>query len=346
MIRFQRTHILATLLLATLTVGITLSVVYVLKPAEVPTTTTTTPTETPSDVEVNLIGEIDTGGSALSVHVEDDLAFVIDFGEGASHGLIIVDVTNPSQPEILGTYHAGGLPFAIESVDEIVYIADQFEGLRIIDISDPANPVEIEGYVGSGMAFDLEIVGDLLFMADNEYGMVVLDISSPSNPVFVSNLGPDCVHLEIEENIAYIAGHGRLRVVDVSDPHHPTLLGQTIASSSTLWDPSVSNGIIYLAHHSGDDGELLVFDASDPSNIEEIGEFDSEGTFQSFFVQDSLLYAVDFESGLYILDVTDSTSPVEADRFTDGQPWDVTICDGLVYLVGSEGLQILQVTHS
>ncbi|MFX0056090.1 MAG: LVIVD repeat-containing protein [Candidatus Hermodarchaeota archaeon] len=342
MIQSRNLLVSVGLVLAIICVGVTLSVVYFSQPMEVPTTTT--PMEAPLNVEVNLIGEIDTGGSALSVHVDDDLAFVIDFGEDTSHGLIIVNVSNPSQPEILGTYHAGGLPFAIESVDEIVYIADQFEGLRIIDISDPANPVEIEGYVGSGMAFDLEIVDDLLFMADYEYGMVVLDISSPSNPVFVSNLGPDCVHLEIEGNVAYIAGDGRIRVVDVSDPHHPTLLGQTIESSSTLWDPSVSNGIIYLAHHSGDDGELLIFDAGDPSNIEEIGEFDSEGTFQSFFVQDLLLYAVDFESGLYILDVTNSISPVEKARFSDGQPWDVTICDGLVYLVGSEGLQILQVT--
>ncbi|MFW9886445.1 MAG: LVIVD repeat-containing protein, partial [Candidatus Thorarchaeota archaeon] len=255
MIQSRKLLVSVGLVLAIIGVGVTLSVVYFSQPTEVPTTTT--PMEAPLNVEVNLIGEIDTGGSALSVHVEDDLAFVIDFGEDTSHGLIIVNVSNPSQPEIIGTYHAGGLPFAIESVDEFVYIADQFEGLRIIDISDPANPVEIEGHVGSGMAFDLEIVDDLLFMADNEYGMVVLDISSPSNPVFVSNLGPDCDHLEIEENIAYIAGHGRIRVVDVSDPYHPTLLGQTIASSSTLWDPSVSDGIIYLAHHSGDDGELL-----------------------------------------------------------------------------------------
>ncbi|MFX0108094.1 MAG: LVIVD repeat-containing protein [Candidatus Hodarchaeota archaeon] len=347
----QQTRILSILILATLAVGVTLSVVYFSQPTEVPTTTiipttTTTPIQTPLDVEVNLIGEIDTGGSALSVQVDDELAFVIDFGEDTTHGLIIIDVSDPVQPEILGTFHAGGLPFAIESKDEIVYLADQLEGLRIIDISDPANPVEIEGYVGSGMAFDLEIEGDFLFMADYEYGMVVLDISSPSNPVFVSNLGPDCGHLEIIENIAYIAGSGRIRIVDVSDPSHPTLLGQTIQSSSTLWDPSVSNSIIYLANHSGDDGELLIFDASDPSNIEEIGEFDSEGTFQSFFVQDSLLYAVDFESGLYILDVTDSTSPFEIDRFSEGQPWDVTIYDGFVYLVGSEGLQILQVTHT
>ena len=184
-------------------------------------------------------------------------------------------------------------------------------------------------------------------MADYEYGMVILNISTPSNPVFVSNYGPDCVHLDIEENIAYVAGHGRLRTINVTDPHHPTLLDQIIESSSTLWDPSVSNGTIYLANHSGDEGELLIFDASNPSNIEEIGEFDSEGTFQSFYVQDSLLYAVDFESGLYLLDVNNPVLPVEIERFSDGgEPWDVVLSGDYVYLCGSEGLQILQVTQS
>ena len=197
------------------------------------------------------------------------------------------------------------------------------------------------------MAFDLEIVGDFLFMADYEYGMIILNISTPSNPVFVSNYDSDCSHLDIEENIAYIAGHGLLRMLNVSDPYHPTLLGQIIASSSTLWDPSVSNDIIYLADHSGDDGELLIFNASSPSNIEEIGEFDSEGMFQSFYVQGSLLYAVDFETGLYLLDVSNPIFPVEVERFSDGgRPWDVVLSGDYVYLCGSEGLQILQVTQN
>jgi len=326
-------------LIGVLTIGLTLSIVFLSIP---PTDNGHTSIET----QIDLIGKIDTGGGALNVHVDGDLAFVIDFGDSGSHGLVIVNVSDPVNPEIIGTYHAGGFPFAIESIGEVVYIADQFEGLRILNISDPTNPLKIEGYAGSGMAFDLEIVGNYLFMTDYEYGLVVLDISVPSSPAYVTSYGSDCVHLDIEDDIAYVVGHGRLRVLNVSDPHNPTLLGQTLSSSITLWDPSVSNGTIYLANHSGDDGEILIFDARNPINIEQIAEFDSIGTFQSFFVQDSLLFAVDFESGLYIIDVTNSASPVEIDRFSEGQPWDVTICNDLVYLVGSQGLQILQVTYT
>lgn len=339
MIRYRRNQILATLLLAILSVGVVLSAMYFALPPQ-------TPAPTPLNVEINLIGEIDTGGGALRVHVEDDLAFVIDFGESDSHGLFIIDISVPSQPEILGEYFDGGLPFAIESAGDIVYIADQFEGLRIIDISDPSQPIQIEGYTGSGSSYDLEIVGDLLYLADGENGMVILDISSPSSPAFVSSYGIGCVHLDIEEDFAYITDHGTLKLVNISDPTHPILVGQYLESGSTLWDPSVSNSTIYLANHSGDDGELMIIDAQDPTHIEKMCEFNSEGTFQSFFLKDILLYAVDFESGLYLFDVSDPTSPTEIERFSDGgQPWDVVLDGDYIYLCGSEGLQILQLTY-
>ena len=339
MIQSRRAQIQVILLLVLLTVGVTLSFAYLSTPPQ-------TPAETPLNVEINLIGEIDTGGSAFRVHIEDDLAFVIDNGELDTLGLVIVNISNPSQPEILGTYHDGGLPFGIESVGDIVYIADQSVGLRIINVSDPSQPTAIDGYSGSGIAFDLEVVGDLLYLADREYGLVILNISTPSTPVFVSSYDCDCVHLDIEGDIAYVAGHAELRLVNVSDPNHPTYVNRFLESGSTLWDPSVSNGIIYLANHDGNDGELQIIDARDPTNIEKLCEFDSEGTFQTFYVQDSILYAVDFESGLYLLNVSNSTSPIEIARFSDGgRPWDVVLSGDYVYLCGTEGLQILQMTY-
>ncbi len=336
MIQSRQSQIQVVILFAVLTVGVTLSIVYFSSPPQA--------TQNPLNVEINLIGEVDTGGGALRVHVEGDLAFVIDFGETTSYGLVIVNISGPSQPEILGTFHDGGLPFAIESVGNIVYIADQVEGLRIVNISDVSHPTSIEGYEGSGIAYDLKIDGDLLFLADDQYGMVILNISTPSEPVFVSSYGSRCIHLEIEDDIAYTTGQGGLTLVDISDPSHPTYISQ-LSDGSGYWDPSVSNGTIYLANHNGGVGELQIIDATDSSSIEKIAEFDSEGTFQSFFVQDSILYAVDFESGLYLLDVNNHSSPVEVGRFSDGRPWDVTLDNGLVYLVGSEGLQILQIAY-
>ncbi|MHA1906805.1 MAG: LVIVD repeat-containing protein [Candidatus Thorarchaeota archaeon] len=344
----SRRHQLVTITLLTLLiVGVTITFVYFSQSADPPEENPPgedSPEQNPQDL--NLIGEVDTGGQALRVHIDGDTAYVLDADGSGTLGLVIVDISESSQPAILGTYHNGGLPFDVVSEQNIVYIADQFEGLRIIDVSNPANPVELEGYSGSGMAFDVEVVGDYLYFADYDLGMVILDISTPNSPVFVSNLDTGCVHLEIEENIAYIAGHGNLKLVDVSDPTQPTILGQTTESSTTLWDPSVANGTIYLANHSGDDGELMIFNASNPSNIELIAEFDSDGTFQSFYIQNSLLYAVDYEAGLYLLDVRNSSSPVEITRFSEGQPWDVTLSDGLVYLVGTEGLQILQAVYT
>ncbi|MFW9844592.1 MAG: hypothetical protein ACFFEV_08445, partial [Candidatus Thorarchaeota archaeon] len=95
----RKTLTLIGLLITSLTVGVTLSFAYFSIPPQ---------TQSSMNVELDLIGTIGTGGGALRVHVEDNLAFVIDFGEQASYGLIIVNISNPSQPEILGTFHDGG----------------------------------------------------------------------------------------------------------------------------------------------------------------------------------------------------------------------------------------------
>jgi len=287
-----------------------------------------------------LIGEINTGGGTLRVHVEDDLAFVIDFGEQDSYGLIIVDISNASDPVIVGSFHDGGLPFAIESVGDIVYIADQVEGLRILNISNVSNPVQIEGYSGGG-SYDMEIVDNLLLLADDDNGLVILNISIPSEPVFVSSYGSRCIHLAVEGSVVYATING-LSLIDISDPEHPSLISN-IEDGTGFWDPSVSDSVIYIANHDGHDGELQVIDASNPSHPERLSEFDSEGKFQSFFAQDSFLYAVDYETGLYLLNVSNPSTLQVVNRFSDcGRPWDVTVHNDYVLLCGSRGLQILQ----
>lgn len=334
-IQSRRNQILVVLILVTLTVGIPLFIFFFSPPVQ------------SSSVEISLIGAINTGGEARRVHVEDDLAFVIDIGDHESYGLIIVNVSNPFQPAIRGTYFDGGLPFSIESAGDIVYIADQLEGLRVLDISNSSQSTSIEGqYIGSGAAYDLEIVGDLLFLADGQYGLVILNISIPSTPVFISSYGNGFVHLDIEGNIAYLAGGERIRLVDISNPDHPTLIGQFFLSGITLWDPSVSNDIIYVAIHSGTRRELKILDTTNPTSVEQLSEFDSAGGFQSFYVQGSFLYAVDYERGLYLLDISNPLSPVEITRFFDGGlPWDVVLSDDLIFLCGTADLQILQMTY-
>ncbi|MFW9933113.1 MAG: LVIVD repeat-containing protein, partial [Candidatus Thorarchaeota archaeon] len=296
----QRTPLVLGLI-AILTIGLTLSFVFLSIPP-----TDNNPTHT--EIRIDLIGAIDTGGAGLRVHVEGNLAFVIDTGTEGTYGLIIVNIADPMQPTIVGTYHAGGLPFAIDSEGDIVYIADQIEGLIILNISDVANPTPIPGFTGS-RSYDIELIDDLLYLADDEEGLVILNASNPSAPEFISNYGQRCIHLAIEGDIAYSTIQG-LSLIDISDSMHPSLLSNR-EDGTGFWDPSVSNGILYLANHNGGVGELQVYNVTNPYNVEKISEFDSEGNFQSFDVQDSILYAVDFDIGLYLLDVRNPSSPSE-----------------------------------
>ncbi|MFW9827667.1 MAG: LVIVD repeat-containing protein [Candidatus Thorarchaeota archaeon] len=334
-IQSRSIQILFIVLSASLIVGIPLFIVYF------------SPSEN-SPIEINLIGAINTDGFVMSIHIKNDLAFIIEFGDQDTYGLRIINISNPSQPEILGTYYNVGYPFAVESKDDVVYLTDQSEGLILLDISDLSQPTSIEGqYTGSGVGRDLQIVGDLLFLADGEDGLIILNISNPHAPIFISSYGPGCDHLDVEGEIVYISYGESIRLVDISDPANPTYLGQFFASDIVLWNPTVSDDFIYLAIHGGTHSELKILDARDPTHVVQLSEFDSFGIFQCCHVEESFLFAVNSEYGLYIIDISNPLSPIEIKRFFDGGvPWDMVLDDGLIYLCGSEGLQILQVSYN
>ncbi|MFW9921406.1 MAG: hypothetical protein ACFFED_17540, partial [Candidatus Thorarchaeota archaeon] len=75
----QRTPLVLGLI-AILTIGLTLSFVFLSIPP-----TDNNPTHT--EIRIDLIGAIDTGGAGLRVHVEGNLAFVIDTGTEGTYGL-------------------------------------------------------------------------------------------------------------------------------------------------------------------------------------------------------------------------------------------------------------------
>ena len=67
-------------------------------------------------------------------------------GTSGMNGLVIVDITNPVSPTLIGLYDTpGGLTSTsveISSDGNTAYIAETNTGLVIIDITNPAAPFE------------------------------------------------------------------------------------------------------------------------------------------------------------------------------------------------------------
>ena len=67
-----------------------------------------------------MLGGYDTAGSAWSVQVVGNLAYVADYGAG----LQILDVSNPAAVTRLGGYDTSGYACDVQVVGNLAYVAD------------------------------------------------------------------------------------------------------------------------------------------------------------------------------------------------------------------------------
>ena len=75
------------------------------------------------------LGQIDTGGAATKVKVVGEIAYVIDITDNNPGGLVIIDVSDPTNPQRLSSYYDGGLPRSIHTDGETAFIANGFTSI-------------------------------------------------------------------------------------------------------------------------------------------------------------------------------------------------------------------------
>lgn len=146
-------------------------------------------------------------------------------------GLKILDVSEPSQPAVLGEYEDLGAT-RVQVVGNKAYILNMLGSFDILDVSDPAEPLPLGSYTGLDSPVDAAIVGNSAFVLDQMEGLKILNISNPSSPV-LSGSYADLINpydLAIRGNYAYIldrvASFPKLVVVNKSNPASPQYAGE------------------------------------------------------------------------------------------------------------------------
>ena len=90
-----------------------------------------------------------------------------------------------------------------------------------------------------------------------------------------------------------------LKVIDVSNPAKPVLLG-AVETPDAVGDIAVSGTVAYVCGLSG----LHVIDVSDPASPGLLDSGDTPGEAWDIAVSDSVAYVADAASGLQIIDVS------------------------------------------
>ncbi len=246
--------------------------------------------------------------NAHGIRVVDSFAFVAD-----KNGLEIINVKDMGNIFTVGVYNdTSGAVSEFTIRDTLCYIADVDAGLKIVNISNPANPKEVGSYDTPGYACGVTVVDTLAYIGDLN-SLRVIDVKDPTNP---QEVGYYHKTFSFEYGIAITGHYGYImsinsswiNIVDISDP---TSIQDVKDYEAGAWILNEIRIIDTLAYISDGDGEMRIFNISDPVNPVEIGCYDTPGYASDITVSGSYAYIADRSSGFYIVDISNNLNPYE-----------------------------------
>jgi parallel beta-helix repeat protein len=228
-----------------------------------------------------------TDGSPTAIVLTDaqgEARFVLRVGPSEED--IVVRVSALAQAvqflAIIGAVDTPGFPLDLAVAGTVVYVADFFAGVQIIDVSDPTRPTLLDGLDLAGTEERLALANTQLYVGANaatEDGgprLYVLDISMPRTPRKLGQVDlPAAVRnhrikgVAVQHGFAYVvtgaatANSGSLQVIDVRQPHRPSVVGFVYALPGPPVDIAVTGDVAYVPAETAG---LLIFDLSDPGN--------------------------------------------------------------------------------
>jgi hypothetical protein len=182
-------------------------------------------------------------------------------------GLLAVDVSNPSSPQLLWQFAPPGWAKDVAvyagNGEVIAYVADYSEGLRIVRVSGENAPEDL-GVVGFGDGLEGRpiavwvkrygtSVSDVLVYVATTHGLFIIDpeaenpvvgsvLTNPDNEP-ISKLSTIPQDVVVYDGRAYVpAWRGGLKIYDVSDPTNPTEVpGDPIDTDLAFYKVAVSD---------------------------------------------------------------------------------------------------------
>jgi hypothetical protein len=204
-----------------------------------------------------VVNTVDVPGEAWSValSLSKDRAYVT----GKGSGFIVLDISDPVVPKIVGTFAAGGEDVAAEGT--LACIVDGRESLHLLDVTS-IKSVTIIGHAPTvRRAWDVVLDEDLAYVANDLHGgLQIFDLTDPTKPTVIGSVpSGDAMHLAMAKPFVYVGDRlFGFRIVDVTEPTHPVVAG-SIPIPNIVRGIAVRDGLAYLGTHG-----LEIVDVADP----------------------------------------------------------------------------------
>lgn len=287
----------------------------------------------------------DTEGYPGDIAFEGNRGYLLDNGIG----LVILDISNPEEQSEIGRFPidfgAQRALVTLDVQDNYVYIGDR--RLRVLNVSNLDSIFQVSTYY-------LEDTKDIILSDQYAFAIArglyyVFNIEDPYNLEVIASADPDSnisvTGICIDSNMLFgKCGSNGLRVYDISEPDHPTLLSHHQESALGIAHLTVSDNYAYCTDRSESFFILDISDLANPVHVSSL--FIDDGKLWQSAIRGNYVYIADYEIGMRVIDVSDPTEPTEIGRFEGlRRAHDVVVTDSIAYLVSDRnGFSTIDIT--
>ena len=248
--------------------------------------------------------------------------------EGWRGNLVILDVSDPTSPKLLGSYQTGDSITSFCVDGDRVFLQDGHQ-FHIVDIANPARPVAL--HVGSPRDAG---AGSVLWAGHQQVyagadNWIVMDVSQPGSPTLVSNVpyvegGAEVRGIQVVSNRVYAVegafrdqntpSRGRLSIYEAEAGAVPHLLGKLDLANVAL-NARVAGNYAYVA--TAQDG-VAIIDVSNPSLPVRVGTWDTAGVAVQVEIEGDHAFVADYHGGLQVFDIRNPSQLAQVASFDTG----------------------------
>ncbi len=248
-------------------------------------------------------------------------------------GLVILDVSDPSNTQILGTLDTRGMTEGVAVYGNYAVLADGPQGVQVADISDPRNPKTVSEAYPLAYVYDVVVQDGVAYAAGGASGLFVIDLNDPLHPIESGLIALNGAQYDAElaDGKLYLAGAwGGITVFDLTQPLSPQ---RTATVKTRGWAMALASEGRRLFVFDGANGiDLFGISGKTPMKISTVSY---NGYVIAGATNGKKTYVLDEEKGLIFLDYSSVKKPKPLLRWIpllDGRKLDMS--DGICYVAG------------
>lgn len=284
-----------------------------------------------------------------------------------SSGVTVLNISQLTSPSIWGSYLNSHPISKVESNENNVFVYDGYT-TSILDDATSQYPHVISN-ISSSRVGALSVSDQLLFMGINELdwegwmigggvSLISYNITNPEHPVSygVTSCYVDtsvlidytiCYDIEIFGNYVLVCNGSRYEIFDFSGMgNHQSLYHSTTPNSLKYYCAKISGSFAYIgtSNLDSDTNSLQIYDFSDVSSPQLIGQVSTPGKIDDIEVCGNKAYLIGEWDGILAVNVSDPSTPqIEGYTFTDDSYTKIRIEGNVAFIIGSQGLKVINV---